>query len=192
MLSTTAALLVIDIQRGAFDGVRCPPIDSPERLVGNAKRLVEAARAGQQPIVFIQHCENVVGEVFEENSAHWPLHESLVPIGPRETTLKKYASSAFEGTDLDAQLKAQGITELLICGLQSEFCVSNTTRSALQLGYRVTVAQDAHSTWPSQGRSAAEIRAEVDAGLALAGAELATTEALLTLEPHFKPALSSR
>lgn len=179
------ALLVIDIQRGAFDGVRCPPIDSAERFVGNANRLVEAARAGVQhvPIVFIQHSENAAGEVFEEGTVHWQLHESLTPgmggDGPRETVLKKYASSAFENTDLDARLKAQGITELVICGLQSEFCVSNTARSALQLGYGVQLAQDAHSTWPSQGRSAAEIREEVNASLAQAGAGLASTADLV-------------
>lgn len=175
----TTALLIIDIQRGAFDGVRCPPIDSAERFVGNATRLLDAARAGGQAIVFIQHSESDPAAPFEEGSLHWQLHESLVPSGARETTMKKYASSAFENTALDAQLKRQGIDELVVCGLQSDFCVSNTTRSALQLGYRVTVAQDAHSTWPSDGRSAAEIRDEVNANLARAGAGLATTEALV-------------
>jgi len=179
------ALLVIDIQRGAFDGVRCPPIDSPERLVGNALKLVEAARAGGRPVIFIQHSEKVAGEVFEEGTAHWRLHEALVPSGPGESRLKKYASSAFEATDLDARLQAMGITELLVCGLQSEFCVGNTTRAALQLGYRVRLAQDAHSTWPSRGRSAAAIGEEVNAGLARAGAELAATAALvLALRPR--------
>lgn len=179
----TTALLVIDIQRGAFDGVRCPPIDSPERFVGNTNRLLEAARAGEHPIVFIQHSESDPDSPFEEGSVHWQLHESLVPSGAREATMKKYASSSFENTALDAQLKADGITELVVCGLQSEFCVSNTTRSALQLGYRVTVAQDAHSTWPSEGRGADEIRHQANADLAQAGAELASTETLvLTLQ----------
>jgi nicotinamidase-related amidase len=40
------ALLVIDIQRGAFDGERCSPIDRPQTLVENARGLVSAARAG--------------------------------------------------------------------------------------------------------------------------------------------------
>ncbi len=174
----TTALLVIDIQRGAFDGVRCPPIDSPERFVGNAGRLVEAARAGQHAIVFIQHCESDPRAPFEEGSVHWQLHESLQPQGERESQLKKYASSAFEDTALHAQLKAQGVDTLVLCGLQSEFCVSNTARSALQLGYRVLLAQDAHSTWPCEDLSAAEIRAQVDARLAEAGATLASTEQL--------------
>lgn len=179
-------LLVIDIQRGAFDGVRFPPIDSPEPFVANARALVDAARAADHPIVFVQHCETTPGEVFEEGSEHWQLHEALRPepaSNPREDVLKKYASSAFEGTDLDARLKALGADTLVVCGLQSEFCVSNTTRSALALGYKVLLAEDGHNTWPSQGRSAAEIRAEVNAVLAAAGAVLAPTEALAALLP---------
>ena len=97
---------------------------------------------------------------------------------PGELVVAKHASSSFEGTDLDAQLKAKGVKKLVVCGLQSEFCVSNTTRSALQLGYAVSVAQDGHSTWPSEGRSAAEIETDVNTRLAGAGAVLGTTEGL--------------
>jgi nicotinamidase-related amidase len=171
------ALLVIDIQRGAFDAKRCPPIDSPERLVGNARRLIDAARAGGRPIVFIQHCENVPGEPFEEGTEHWELHEALVPARG-DTVLRKYASSSFEGTDLDGRLKDKGIEALTLCGLQSEFCVTNTARSALGLGYAVSVADDGHGTWPSNGRSADEIREEVNAKLAAAGAQVSSTDAL--------------
>jgi nicotinamidase-related amidase len=172
----TTALLVIDIQRAAFDGARCPPIDSPDRLVRNACALVEAARVGSHPIVFVQHCEGP-DEPFAEGTEHWELHESLAPV-LGELTLKKYASSSFEGTGLDSELKAKGVKELVLCRLQSEFCVSNTARSALQLGYIVRIAQDGHSTWPSDGRTAAEIEAEVNSRLAGAGAMLATTEGL--------------
>ena len=172
----TTALLVIDIQRGAFDDVRCPPIHSPQRLVDNACSLVEAARAGGHPIVFVQHCDEP-GQPFEEGTPHWQLHELLVPA-PGDAVLKKRASSSFEGTDLDSQLKAKGVKDVVLCGLQSEFCVSNTARSAIGLGYAVKVASDGHCTWPSDGRSAAEIEAEVNSALAASGAWLGTTEGL--------------
>ncbi|MFN3811699.1 MAG: isochorismatase family protein [Roseateles asaccharophilus] len=177
-------LLVIDIQRGAFDGQRCPPIDAPEPFLDRARALVNAARAGAHPIIFVQHCENKPGKVLEEGTPHGLLHEALQPDptrGAQERILKKHASSAFENTELDAWLRALGggeAPELLVCGLQSELCVSNTVRSALALGYAVHLAEDAHNTWPSADRSAAEIRAEVNAQLAKAGARLTSTEAL--------------
>jgi nicotinamidase-related amidase len=174
---TQTALLVIDIQRGAFDGVRCPPMDEPGQLLQAAGRLVEAAREGGRPIVFVQHCEAAPGDPFEEGSVHWRLHESLQPA-PADVQLLKHASSAFEGTTLDAQLKARGVDRLVVCGLQSEHCVSNTTRSALALGYAVQLAEDGHGTWTWNGRSASEIRAEVNQTLGAAGAVLAPTEQL--------------
>jgi nicotinamidase-related amidase len=163
------ALLVIDIQRGAFDGGRCPVIDAPERLVRNACALIDAARAGRRPIVFVQHCDREPGEPFEEGTRHWLLHESLVPARG-ETVVKKYASSAFEGTDLDGRLKGGDVDALVLCGLQSDFCVSSTARSAIELGYAVHLAKDAHSTWAFEGRTAAQIRDDVNDRLAEAGA----------------------
>ena len=170
------ALLVIDIQRAAFDGVRCPPMDAPDQLLRSAHTLIDAARAGGHPIVFIQHCEGP-NEPFEENTGHWLLHQSLAPAID-DVLLRKYKSSSFEGTALDAELKSRNVDEVVVCGLQSENCVSNTTRSALQLGYKVRVARDGHGTWPWDGRSAEEIRAEVNTRLADAGAALAATDDL--------------
>lgn len=173
---SNTALLVVDIQRAAFDGVRCPPMDAPEQLLRSAQTLIAAARSGGYPIIFIQHCEGP-NAPFEENTEHWLLHQSLVPA-PDDLQLHKYKSSSFEGTSLDAQLKARSVGELIVCGLQSENCVSNTTRAALQLGYKVHLARDGHGTWPWDGKSAGEIRAEVNTRLADAGATLAATDDL--------------
>jgi nicotinamidase-related amidase len=74
------ALLVIDIQQGAFDGERCPPIDDGDALVAGARALVDAARDGGVPIVFIQHSEDEPG-AFEDGTRHWQLHPDLAPAG---------------------------------------------------------------------------------------------------------------
>ncbi len=167
------ALLVIDIQRAAFDGVRCPPLDAPDTLLRSARSLIDSAREGGRPIVFIQHCEGP-DTPFDENTEHWLLHESLVPA-PGDLIVSKRQSSSFQDTTLEADLKSRNIDEIVVCGLQSEHCVSNTTRAALKLGYKVHLAQDGHGTWPWEGRSAAQIRTEVNEKLAAAGACVAPT-----------------
>ena len=171
------ALLVIDLQRGAFDGMRWSVISEPDRLIGNALALVKAARRSSMPIIFIQHCEGA-GEVFEEGSVHGQLHESLAPL-PNEKVLKKHASSAFENTDLEATLKNLEAEEVVLCGLQSEFCISNTAKSALKLGFGVVVATDGHSTWPSKNESASAISARVNDELQAAGVTLRSTAELV-------------
>jgi len=173
---TNTALLVIDVQRAAFDGVHCPPIDRSTTLVENALELVRAAHAGGVPVVFIQHGEGP-GEPFEEDSPHWQLHEALRPQAD-DTVVRKRASSAFEGTDLAAVLEGFGAKALVLCGLQSEFCVSNTARSALAGGFEVVLAEDAHSTWPSKTESAIEISERVNHELEAGGARLSPTASL--------------
>ena len=157
---STTALLVIDIQRGAFDGVRCPPIDRPTELVNNALSLIAAARDAGSTVVFVQHCDEP-GQPIEEGTPHWELHEQLVPR-PGDPVVKKYASSSFENTDLSDTLQQLKVKDLILCGLQSEFCVYNTGNAALDLGYTVRLAQDGHSTWPSEGRSSESISENVN------------------------------
>lgn len=171
------ALLVIDLQRGAFDGVRWSVIAEPERLLSNALRLIQAARQAGIPVWFIQHCEGP-GEVFEEGSVQGQLHEALQPL-PAEHLLTKRASSAFENTDLEAQLRALPVEQLVLCGLQSEFCVANTAQAARQLGFEVIVAGDAHGTWPAGGETAAAIAERVNTDLRAAGIHIQTTSDLV-------------
>jgi nicotinamidase-related amidase len=176
---STTALLVIDIQRGAFDGVRCPPIDRPAELVANASSLIAAARDAGSPVVFIQHCDEP-SSPFEEGTPHWELHEQLVP-SDSETVIKKYASSSFENTNLGETLQRLAIKDLILCGLQSEFCVRNTGNAALDLGYTVRIAQDGHSTWPSEGKSSGVISENVNEELAARGAIVMPTTNLAAM-----------
>lgn len=171
------ALLIIDVQRGAFDGVLHTPINQPDALIDSASRLLNAARSGGVPVVFIQHCEGT-GELFTVDTPQWALHEALVPQAG-EAVVHKRASSAFEDTNLAQVLAEIKADSLVLCGLQSEFCVSNTAKSALTNGFKVTIAQDGHSTWPSGERSADAIKAQVNAALAVAGAELETVNNLV-------------
>jgi len=176
---STTALLVIDIQRGAFDGVRCPPIHGPTELVANASLLIAAARDAGSPTVFVQHCD-VAGAPFEEGTPHWELHEQLVPnVG--ETIIKKYASSAFENTLLGETLERLKINDVILCGLQSEFCVRNTGNAAIDRGYNVRLAQDGHGTWPSGGQSSEVISETVNKELAARGAIVASTADLAAM-----------
>jgi nicotinamidase-related amidase len=170
-------LLVIDLQQGAFDGQLHPPIADAVPLMDHAVALVDAARRGGVPVIFVRHCEGP-GELFVDGTPQGELHARLVPL-PGEAVVNKRASSAFEDTDLGERLRAAGAQHLVVCGLQSEFCVSNTTRSALSLGYAVTVASDAHGTWPSDTAAATDIVAQVNNSLHAQGAALQTTAQLV-------------
>lgn len=64
-------------------------------------------------------------------------------IVSKATAAGKDAYSGFEGTDLDAQLRAAGVRRLFIGGLATDYCVLNTVRDALAHHYTVYLLQDA-------------------------------------------------
>lgn len=52
-------------------------------------------------------------------------------------------SSGFVGTDLDEHLGGANIGHIVLCGCLSNTCIESTARSAIELGYRVTIISDA-------------------------------------------------
>jgi nicotinamidase/pyrazinamidase len=51
--------------------------------------------------------------------------------------------SAFDGTELAAELRDRNVDELLVVGLATDYCVKNSALDALTEGFRVTIDTDA-------------------------------------------------
>ena len=62
--------------------------------------------------------------------------------------LSKAAPNGFVGTSLEADLRAAGAEEVVVCGMMTSMCVDATVRAAADLGFTVTVAHDACATMP--------------------------------------------
>lgn len=147
----TAALLVIDIQRGWY----CAP-PAPHDAAGTlarVNRLIDHARAAGRPVVFIQHGE---APDYTPGTPAWELHPEL-HRQPGDLVVAKTACNAFHGTVLSAALRSRGIGTLVICGAATEFCVDTTIRRAASEGFRVVVPADAHTTKDRPVLAAAQI-----------------------------------
>lgn len=138
------ALLVIDVQQGLFK--KSTPIYLADQLLENIALLVDQAHQAGVPVFYIQHSEprNLV-----EGSPDWQLHPKLQPQST-DNFIHKQHSNAFEGTDLDNVLQSQNITCLLVAGLVTHGCVKATCIGARQLGYRVILVKDGHSSYSQQ------------------------------------------
>jgi nicotinamidase/pyrazinamidase len=80
------------------------------------------------------------------HGAEFPAALQLPPsamIISKAMTEQQDAYSGFQGTDLDARLRAANIRRLFIGGLATDYCVLNTVRDALRLGYQVLLLTDA-------------------------------------------------
>ena len=141
----TRALLVIDMQRG-FDDPFWGPTTNPD-CEANVSALIEAWGSTGDPIVVVRHDSRTAGS---------PLHpdhpgNALVPaVAAVQSALfvTKHVNSAFYGDpDLHAWLQGEGISELVLCGIQTNMCVETTARMGGNLGYDVTVVLDATRTF---------------------------------------------
>ena len=62
---------------------------------------------------------------------------------PSDHLVTKRTWGAFTGTDLEAYLKGQGVTQVVVTGVATSAGVESTARFAHELGFNVTLATDA-------------------------------------------------
>ena len=132
-------LILIDNQQALFD-------EGPEDAAGLVTRLetlLAAARNTGVPVVHVQHEEP--DSPLEAESPGWEIHPALAPR-EGEARFRKTVNSAFKETGLEAWLKDRGITDLVIGGMQTEYCIDVSVKSAFERGFRVTVPLGGHTT----------------------------------------------
>ncbi|MBU6335759.1 MAG: cysteine hydrolase [Chloroflexi bacterium] len=146
------ALVIIDVQRGLCrDAAAADPIDA---VIGRINLLVARARAAAVPLIVVQHHEP--DGPLRAGSDDWQPDPRLTPL-PDALLVPKHTPDSFHGTALGAILTRLGSAELVLCGLQTEYCVDTTARRALALGYGVTLVGDAHATADNGILTAAQI-----------------------------------
>lgn len=173
----TTALLIIDVQQALCTGkYKCFEI---KRVIQNINDLSAKARAAGIPVIIIQHEER--GDLLQHGSKGWQLAESL-KTSPQDLRVRKTNRDSFYRTHLQAQLQDLETDRLIICGLQTDYCINATVRQALKLGYDVVLAADAHSTVDNGNDAAEEIIAEHNKDLAHLTGPVARIDVLPTSE----------
>jgi nicotinamidase-related amidase len=150
--TVSRAVLVIDVQRHLCEGA-CETFESA-RIIDRINQVTSRARSAGALVVIIQH-ESRSGPLTYGNQG-WQLAPAL-RTAATDTLLRKTAADSFHLTELDALLKRHAVTEVVICGMQTDFCVDTTTRRALALGYSVVLVSDGHTTLNNKHLSAAQI-----------------------------------
>jgi nicotinamidase-related amidase len=93
---------------------------------------------------------------------------------PSDIVVTKKRPSAFFATDLDIVLRGLGITEVVVCGVSTNWAVESTVRDAHSHDYEVVVVADA------TGTAAADLHAPSLRSMAAVFARLATTAELVS------------
>ena len=151
-MSGGTALMVIDVQVGIIESERAY---RRGEVLETISSLLERARASNTPIIYVQH-DGPEGDSLEVDSAGWLIHPAIAPASG-EPVVHKRACDSFFGTTLQSELEERGIRHLVVTGAMTEYCVDTTCRSAVSLGYDVTLVSDAHTTHDNDLLSASQI-----------------------------------
>jgi nicotinamidase-related amidase len=144
-LDTTAALVVIDLQKGILG---LPTVHPANEIIDRSAQLARAFRERGLPVVLV----NVSGPAPGRTDAGRPKFSfpsdwtELVPEldqQPGDHIVTKQRWGAFLGTDLDDYLRRHGVTQVVLTGVATSAGVESTARSAYDLGYNVTLVVDA-------------------------------------------------
>jgi nicotinamidase-related amidase len=147
-----SAVLVTDVQTKLFD--TSPRPFEADGVVKRINHVTTLARTAGIPVFLIQH---EVPGYLDHESEGWQLQKDLV-VKDSDIRVRKTTGDSFLRTNLEEKLKSLDITNLVICGYASEFCIDNTTRRATGLGYTVQLVSDAHTTHDKKHLSAMKIR----------------------------------
>lgn len=168
-------LLVIDAQVALFHLSK--PLYRSEIVLSNVRTLIDRARAGGIPIIYMQHSGSQDG-VFGKDSPGCQIHPSLAPR-EGDIVLEKHKADSFCGTPLEQRLHELSVQELVVCGFVTEGCVDTTVRRASSLGFTIVLVSDAHSTTDGEVLGACQIVDHHNAVLAI------FAEVKKTNEVHF-------
>ena len=137
-----SALVMIDLQNTYREGVM--QLEGVEPAIKEAQKMLARARAAGIPIFHIQH-DAGAGSPYDVNARIGAIAEEVAPKAGEAVIVKNYPS-AFVGTDLQKQLEAAGVKDLILTGFMTHMCVNSTARQAFNLGFRPTVVASTTAT----------------------------------------------
>jgi nicotinamidase-related amidase len=147
-VNVTKALLVVDVQNDYFPGGAFPLWNAEETL-SSVTRAIGRAREKGIPVVLVQHVADPalgLSPFFNEGTPGVDLHPRVLEAAPGAPVVTKAFADGFVKTNLEATLAALGATEILVCGMMTQNCVTHTAISRSAEKYGVTILADACTT----------------------------------------------
>ncbi len=159
-LDTTAALVVIDLQKGIIGRELAPYTGA--QIVHTVQELAKRFRHAGAPVVlvnvkFSKDLKDVLRQEVDVPTAMppggYPEHFSELIDGlamPGDILITKRQWCAFYGTELDLQLRRRGIKTIVLTGVATNLGVESTARQAWEHGYSLVIAEDATSGFTNE------------------------------------------
>jgi nicotinamidase-related amidase len=144
-LDRVTALIVIDLQQGIVQLLASPPVDA---VVAKSALLARAFRRHKLPVVLVTATGGAPGRTDQpsrggQRPEGWDQLVGELDAQPGDLRIEKQRWGAFATTDLETQLRALGVTQVVIAGVATSIGVESSARQASECGFHVTLAVDA-------------------------------------------------
>ena len=134
-------LIVIDIQKGITDE-RLYDFDG---FIRNVTNIIDAARKNNVEVIYVQH-DDGPGTGFSFGDKDFEIADQVAPK-ENEKIFIKTINSCFGNNDLADYLRESREKDLMIVGLQTNFCIDASVKSAFERGYKVLIPKGTNSTF---------------------------------------------
>ena len=131
------AFIIIDVQN-----ILVETGFETEKLLEKITYLQDQARSKNIEIIYVQHIETPEAQTSED----WQL-SPLLKRQANEKVFQKRYNSMFKETGLKEYLDQQGIEQLVLCGMQTEYCVDTSVKVAFEYGYQLVIPEGAVTTF---------------------------------------------
>jgi len=137
------ALLLIDMLASAFGDESLRNCDSASVLPIVVRLLGQARDAGALVVHVVEDFDEAK---YPPESPVWKAYQIHTDVAPRlgEPVVRQHRYDAFLDSGLREILDREGVKAVVVAGIASPWCIDNAVRRAHGLGYRVTLAKDAH------------------------------------------------
>lgn len=142
------ALLVIDVQNDYFSGGNFP-LWNTEAVLANTLGAIAAAQVQGVPVILVKHVANSsrgLAPFFNEGTHGVELHPAIAAAAPDAPVVVKSFADSFHQTNLEELLESMGVTELLVCGMMTQNCVTHTAIAKTAEKYAVSLLTDCCTT----------------------------------------------
>ena len=146
ILDPSTALIVIDLQKGIANGNFIDPIGE---VIDRTRALIDVFRAKNLPVVLVNVAGRAPGRTEQGPRVSQAFPEGWTGLLPQldqqpgDIAVTKRSWGAFATTDLEHQLKARSVTQVVVVGVATSVGVEATARQAYEQGFNVTLALDA-------------------------------------------------
>ncbi len=134
-------LLIVDVQTALVQG---HPYHG-EKMIGNIKSLISFCRKNQVEVIYVRH-DGGTGDELEYNSSGWQIEKEVEPLDGEMIFDKRY-NSAFKSTGLKEHLDHRNIKNIILVGMQTEYCIDATCKTAFEYGYNIIIPEESTATY---------------------------------------------